>query len=279
MADDPAITRRDGGARRTVTVQDPSARAIEFLHESNAIEDITNVDYTLQQNAATDRGHFGALLDSQGKAESRARLSVDDICRWQRWLTEEQTQFGHTLPAGGAGALRSPQYPMNVRVGFHIAPSFEDVPQLFATWLSDLNARVASIPRFPEDFTIADALGEFFQRFEAIHPFVDGNGRTGRLLANYLATAYGLPIIVFRFDEREAFYAAHRSKMAMRVFMADKVREAIFFPGQGLMLRKQIGHFADIYDGLIIERHQLIEKQREWRAQANSASPDQLPRQ
>jgi hypothetical protein len=38
-------------------VQDPSARAIEFLHESNVIEDITNVDYpclrTLRPIAAT----------------------------------------------------------------------------------------------------------------------------------------------------------------------------------------------------------------------------------
>lgn len=254
-----------------MTIQDPKARAIEFLHESNAIEGITNVDYNLPQNAATVHGHYGALLDSQAKAESRAPLSIDDICRWQRWLTEEQTRYGHTLPAGGAGALRSPQYPMNVRVGFHIAPSFEEVPQLLATWLSDLNARVASIPRFPEDFTAADALGEFFQRFEAIHPFVDGNGRTGRLLANYIATAYQLPIVVFRFDEREAFYTAHRSKMAMRVFMADKIREAIFWPGTGLMLRKQVGNFADIYDGLIVERHQLIKKQREWRAHEESA--------
>ncbi|MEZ4361617.1 MAG: Fic family protein [Kofleriaceae bacterium] len=255
-----------------MTIQDPSTRAIEFLHESNAIEDITNVDYTLPQNAATDRGHFGAFLDSQRKAEARIPLSIDDLCQWQRWLTEEQTRFGHTLPAGGAGTLRSPQYPMNVRVGFHIAPSFEDVPQLLATWLSDLNIRVASISPYSEDFMAADALGEFFQRFEALHPFVDGNGRTGRLLANYLATAYGLPIIVFRLNERDAFYAAHRSKMAMRVFMADKIREAIFFPGQGLLLRKEIGSSADIYDGLTVERHQLIKKQREWRARADPAS-------
>lgn len=34
---------------------------------------------------------------------------------------------------------------------------------------------------------------------------------------------YDRPIIVFRFNERAAFYEAHRGKMAMRVFMADKI--------------------------------------------------------
>lgn len=252
-------------------LQDPKARALEFLHESNAIEDITNVDYNLPQNAATDRGHFGALLDSQGKAESRAPLSIDDICRWQRWLTEEQVLFGHHLPPGGAGTLRSPQYPMNVRVGFHIAPSFEEVPQLLLRLLADLNARVAPLPFHPNEVDAVDAMGEFFQRFEAIHPFVDGNGRTGRLLANYLATVYKLPLVVFRFSERETFYAAHRSKLAMRIFMADKIREAIYWPGKGLMLRDESTSSSDTYDDLTVERHKLIKKQREWRALLESA--------
>jgi Fic/DOC family len=253
-----------------MTLQDSRVRSLEFLHESNAIEDIRNVDYGLPQNATTEGGHFAALVDSQGKAKARAPLSIDDLCRWQRWLTEEQVRFGHPFPVGGAGTLRSPQYPINVRVGFHIAPSFDEVPQLLSTLVGDLNARIAKIGYYPDEVDAVDAMGEFFQRFEAIHPFVDGNGRTGRLLANYLATAYQLAIVVFRFAEREAFYAAHRSKMAMRVFIADKIREAIFWPGKGLMLRNKIGSSADIYDDLIVERHQLIARQKEWRAQARS---------
>ena len=245
------------------------SRALDFLHESNAIEDITNIDYRQAGNAHVDRGHFGAYADSQSKARSREALSIDVFCQWQRWLTEEQVSFGHPLPSGGAGTLRSPEYPRNVRVGSHIAPSFEDVPELLRALLLDLNTRIARLPDPVEDVDIADTLGEFFQRFEAIHPFVDGNGRTGRLLANYITTACRIPIVVFRLSERDTFYAAHRSKMAMRVFMADKIREAIYWPGRGLLERQQLGSSSDIYDGLVVERHGLLRKQREWREMAS----------
>ncbi|MEO7730239.1 MAG: Fic family protein [Kofleriaceae bacterium] len=243
-----------------------SIREHEFLRESNAIEDIVNIDYHAPQNAQLDRGHVGAYADAQDKSRRRVELTTEDICRWQRWITSEQIEFAHPLPGGGSGALRSPRYPHDVMVGSHIAPSFEEVPQLIDALLADLNARVACLGPAPADFEAADALGEFLQRFEAIHPFVDGNGRTGRLLANYIATVHKLPIVIFRVSERAAFYQAHRSKMAMRVFMADKIREAIYWPGRGVLERQAVGASSDIYDGLVIERHDLLAKQNAWRA-------------
>jgi len=254
-----------------------SSREYEFLRESNAIEDIVNIDYRVTGNAELDRGHVGAYAEAQEKARRRVGLTTDDICRWQRWITSEQIEFAHSLPAGGSGTLRSPRYPHDVMVGSHVAPSFEDVPQLIDGLLADLNARVASVGQTPADFEAADALGELFQRFEAIHPFVDGNGRTGRLLANYVATIHGLPILIFRVSERESFYRAHRSKMAMRVFMADKIREAIYWPGRGVLERQAVGMSSDIYDGLVIERHALLAKQKAWLAasvQGTTASRD-----
>lgn len=47
---------------------------------------------------------------------------------------------------------------------------------------------------------------EMHHRFEWIHPFIDGNGRTGRLLLNILRLKYGLPWLTVRYEDRFAYY-------------------------------------------------------------------------
>ncbi len=58
-----------------------------------------------------------------------------------------------------------------VRVGPHICPDWQKIPFL----LDDL---------FSKREILAPL--EFYRAFEEIHPFVDGNGRTGKVLLNWL---------------------------------------------------------------------------------------------
>lgn len=47
--------------------------------------------------------------------------------------------------------------------------------------------------------------------YEAIHPFADGNGRTGRLFLNWMnVTLLGLPISVFRESDKQNYYKLFR---------------------------------------------------------------------
>ena len=51
---------------------------------------------------------------------------------------------------------------------------------------------------------------EFHYRFIRIHPFDDGNGRTARILMNFILMQYGYPPAIIRTDEKEWYYAALR---------------------------------------------------------------------
>lgn len=62
---------------------------------------------------------------------------------------------------------------------------------------------------------IFHSLAKHHIEFENIHPFIDGNGRTGRLLLTYELICMGLLPVDIRYEERERYYAgikAYRDK-------------------------------------------------------------------
>ncbi len=55
---------------------------------------------------------------------------------------------------------------------------------------------------------IITKLSRFHIEFEGIHPFIDGNGRTGRLLVNLELMKAGYPPIDIKFTDRVSYYNA-----------------------------------------------------------------------
>ena len=52
---------------------------------------------------------------------------------------------------------------------------------------------------------IVTKLARFHIEFESIHPFIDGNGRTGRLIVNLELMKAGFPPIDIKFTDRIAY--------------------------------------------------------------------------
>lgn len=52
------------------------------------------------------------------------------------------------------------------------------------------------------------ATAYFHAKFENIHPFADGNGRTGRLAMNYLLVLHGHPPVIIHEEDRKDYYDA-----------------------------------------------------------------------
>nr|WP_242589170.1 Fic family protein [Corallococcus macrosporus] len=91
---------------------------------------------------------------------------------------------------------------INVRIGGteHVPPEAVRVPEemrTFGEWLAGAKS---------EHPVVVCAIAHAW--FETIHPFVDGNGRTGRLLANLLLMREHYPAIVLLVEDRARYYTA-----------------------------------------------------------------------
>jgi Fic/DOC family len=85
-------------------------------------------------------------------------------------------------------------------------PSWPDVSAMVTDWIGDVQV----LGREDEGID-PEALAKVHARFEQIHPFLDGNGRTGRLVLNLLLVRLGYtPAIIFKGDRRR-YMAALRS--------------------------------------------------------------------
>ncbi|QHI37748.1 Adenosine monophosphate-protein transferase and cysteine protease IbpA [Kordia antarctica] len=51
---------------------------------------------------------------------------------------------------------------------------------------------------------------EFHYKFIRIHPFDDGNGRTARIIMNFILMKYGFPPTIIKTEDKENYYAALR---------------------------------------------------------------------
>lgn len=84
-------------------------------------------------------------------------------------------------------------------------PDWTEVPVLVKDWIEAAN----SLPDADES-EIVEALAGLHARFEQVHPFLDGNGRAGRLILNLLLVRLGYPPAIIYKGDRSRYLAALR---------------------------------------------------------------------
>ena len=89
-----------------------------------------------------------------------------------------------------------------VRVGNHIAPAPKEIVGRLEKMLSEYNATSHE--------NIIKRIASLHLIFEYIHPFIDGNGRIGRVLNNYLLIREGFVPINIKFIDRKKYYDAFK---------------------------------------------------------------------
>jgi Fic family protein len=81
-------------------------------------------------------------------------------------------------------------------------PDFTEVPARISDWITDVQQIQA------DEFPIAEAVAKRHSAFECIHPFLDGNGRAGRLLMNLILVRLGYPPAIIQKRDRPRYLGA-----------------------------------------------------------------------
>ena len=75
-------------------------------------------------------------------------------------------------------------------------------------WVDAVNDDAVGLIAADQATPLPESLARIHDHFEQIHPFIDGNGRTGRLVLNLLLVRLGYPPIVVLKQQRSAYLAA-----------------------------------------------------------------------
>lgn len=175
---------------------------VEYTYNSNAIEGNT---LTLRE---TDMVLRGLTIDQKPLKDHMEAVGhkeafdyVCDLVKNNVPLSERIIQQIHYLVLADKKEDRGiyRRVPVRIMEAYHepvqpflIQPSMEKLLMTYAESTEHIATRMA----------------RFHIEFEGIHPFIDGNGRTGRLLVNLELMKAGYPPIYIKFTDRMAYYNA-----------------------------------------------------------------------
>lgn len=176
---------------------------IENTYNSNAIEGNTltlrETALVLQQGLTIGGKHIRDHLEAIGHRD--AFYYMLELAGAQNALTELVVRGLHSLvlinDAKNKGTYRTVE--VTIAGSSHTPSPHYLIHERMENLLADYE-------NIKKDKHIIEAAAEFHLRFEGIHPFIDGNGRTGRLILNLELIKAGFLPVNIKFTDRSKYY-------------------------------------------------------------------------
>ncbi len=182
------------------------AEVAEQVYNSNAIENSTlsleetekillkiDLDRFISERELFEAKNLALVVSYIDKKAKEKELSINIILLLHKMLISN-------IREDIAGRFREgDEY---VRVGNYIAPAPAEIlgrlEQMLSTYYGSSNENIIK------------RIAKLHLSFEYIHPFIDGNGRIGRVFNNYLLIREGFVPINIKFIDRKEYYDAFR---------------------------------------------------------------------
>lgn len=180
---------------------------IEMTYNSNAIEGnrltLKETLLVLNEGITVKNRSLKEHLEAKDHYEALEFLS-DLVAHHRRHtVSEHLVRTLHALVVKDTFRQEAGKYRLGeVRISgsTHRPPSAQDVPH-------EMKEMIRAFSISSKDHPVARA-ARLHHRFVHIHPFTDGNGRTGRLLMNVLLMQEGYPLAVILKNDRKRYYDA-----------------------------------------------------------------------
>ncbi len=182
------------------------AEIADQVYNSNAIENSTlsleetekillqiDLDRYISERELFEAKNLARVVSYIGKRAKEQELNPDVILSLHKMLMSN-------IRDEVAGRFRkNDEY---VRVGSHIAPAPKEINGSLEKMFAEYNAASHE--------NIVKRIARLHLSFEYLHPFMDGNGRIGRVINNYLLIREGFVPINIKFIDRKKYYDAFK---------------------------------------------------------------------
>jgi Fic family protein len=148
--------------------------------------------------------HHAALLFAIENAKEKKTLTVGLLQQINALVMKNTGKVYNTM-LGTVDARTGVFRKGNVTAGISYFPNFDKVESLTANLVKKLNDTMK------RPLSIAEQLNLSFDahfNLVSIHPYYDGNGRTSRLLMNYIQAYYSLPLAIVQSENKAAYIQA-----------------------------------------------------------------------